>query len=835
MNIFNQQERLPSHGRQWYQLRFLTRLSLFVALLLFNQTRLFSQTFPANFSQVAVATGLSDPTIMAFTPDGRIWVAQQNGALRIIKNGNLLPNPFVELLVDPSGERGLIGIAIDPNFQSNQYIYLYYTVPAIGGTAAHNRVSRFTAVGDVALLGSETVLLDLDPLSGATNHNGGAMAFGPDGKLYIGVGENATAANAQTLSNHLGKVLRINADGSIPADNPFANGTGPQRRIWAYGLRNPYTITFQPGTGRLFVNDVGQNTYEEINDATVGGRNFGWPIAEGPSSNTALTNPVFSYPHGSGDGSGCAITGGAFYNPTTATYPANLVGKYFYQDLCNNWINYIDVSGSSAVRSSFATGLPSGGLGLSLGVDGNLYYLSRGNSANAGTLYKITFTGETPTAPLITGQPTSLTVGSGQAATFAVTATGTGLSYQWLFNGNAISLATSSSYTIPATTTANAGQYRVVVSGPGGSVTSNVANLVVNTSSQPQAFQLVAPLYNCQTGAITFQTIGGNGSSIEFQAIGITGWTTNPNQVIEAGLRADPKPVQLLARQSNITVTYLFNLPGACNGPNQAPTFVGPLSNQLVQGGNAVSIAIPAGAFVDPEGQSLVLSATGLPTGLSLSGNTIVGSTTQLGSFPITIKATDPGGLAASGIFTLTVQTTVPVEPLRLVAPSYNCQTGAIVFQTSGGNGTAIEYFAIGITPWSSNPSQVIEAGLRADPKPVTLFARQNGIEVSYVFNLQTACTPARLATSEFTGTFTARIYPNPVGQELTVGIEGAQGQRVRLQLTDLSGKPLAEQAVDVVENDQRAKLNIVRQPSGVYLLRVSSDRHAVTLRVLKQ
>src|SRR6185503_12450835 len=136
------------------------------------------------------------------------------------KNGALLPTPFLTVTVNSSGERGLLGVAFDPQFASNGFVYVYYTATT---PAIHNRVSRFTASGDVALAGSEVVLLDLNNLSSATNHNGGAMHFGPDGKLYVAVGENANSANSQTLSNLLGKILRLNADGTIPTDNPFFN------------------------------------------------------------------------------------------------------------------------------------------------------------------------------------------------------------------------------------------------------------------------------------------------------------------------------------------------------------------------------------------------------------------------------------------------------------------------------------------------------------------------------------------------------------------------------------------------------------------------------------
>jgi len=164
-----------------------------------------------------------------------------------------------------------------------------------------------TATGDAAAPGSEAIILELNNLSSATNHNGGPIHFGPDGKLYIGVGENANDANSQTLSNLLGKMLRINADGSIPTDNPFYHtATGNNRAIWALGLRNPFTFAFQSGTTRMFINDVGESTYEEINDG-IAGSNYGWPTTEGPTSNPAFRSPIYFYGHGASDTSGCAI------------------------------------------------------------------------------------------------------------------------------------------------------------------------------------------------------------------------------------------------------------------------------------------------------------------------------------------------------------------------------------------------------------------------------------------------------------------------------------------------------------------------------------------------
>jgi glucose/arabinose dehydrogenase len=440
-----------------------------------------AQTFPADFGQVLVSNGINDPTAMAFAPDGRIFVAQQAGALRVIKNNSLLPTPFISLTVSATGERGLLGIALDPDFQSNNYIYLYYTVP---GSPPHNRISRFTANGDVVSPGSESIVLELDPLSSATNHNGGAMHFGKDGQLYVAVGENATSSHAQNLDTYHGKLLRINKDGSVPSGNPFTSGSDQRRRVWAYGLRNPYTFSIHPTTGRILVNDVGQNTWEEINDATTGGKNFGWPTTEGmfnQSTYPNFANPIYVYEHGSGDGKGCAIVGGTFFSPTTTNYPATYVDRYFFQELCNDWINTLDLT-AAPVRSSFATAVSGDGLAITTGIDGNLYYLSRTNDA----LYKIVY--NNTTAPFITNQPVDLTIGEGQPATFSVTALGsTPLSYQWKKNGVNIPGAVNATLTFASASLADNGDYSVVVSNTTGNETSASATLTVLENELPTA------------------------------------------------------------------------------------------------------------------------------------------------------------------------------------------------------------------------------------------------------------------------------------------------------------------------------------------------------------
>ena len=368
---------------------------------------------PAGFEDQLVAGGLAAPTAMALAPDGRLFVTEQGGAVRVIKNLKLLPEPFVRLNVDARGERGVLGIAFHPNFASNGYVYVYHTVP---GSPAHNRITRFRAVGDKAQSDSATTILDLDPLVVNSQHNGGAIHFGGDGKLYVGVGENDHGPNAQMLTNRLGKILRLNPDGSIPADNPTSfdgkdgTTTGVNRAIWAIGLRNPYTFAFRPSGGGMLINDVGARTWEEI-DVGGAGRNYGWPKTEGPTAAAGITAPLFAYRHEGGHPKGCAITGGAFYAPETVSFPASYRGKYFFADYCGGWIYLIDPQAPEDA-TPFLTGLD-GPVGLEVGRQGALWYLE-----HTGSVRRIVHTGAT--AQAIVASSARVDVAEGGAAKLTI-------------------------------------------------------------------------------------------------------------------------------------------------------------------------------------------------------------------------------------------------------------------------------------------------------------------------------------------------------------------------------------------------------------------------------
>lgn len=332
-----------------------------------------SVTLPSGFTRVTAAPGFGSLlTSLAFAPDGRIFVTELNGAVRIVKNGLLLAAPFATVPALVEGERGLLGVALDPAFITNGHVYIYYTTATDG---AHNRISRFTANGDVAVPGSEVILVELPALSPALRHNGGAMNFGPDGKLYVAVGDDGVSSNAPLTSTPFGKMLRFMADGTIPDDNPFAGSTtGINRAIWAKGLRNPYTFSIQPGTGRMHINDVGQETWEEVNLGRAGA-DYGWPATEGATADPAYDSPLLAVAHDDSPTlfEANAIVGGAFYNPAIASFGAEYVGDYFFADYVAGWIYRMDVENGNAPYAFAHIGAFITGLGVA--PDGALYVL----------------------------------------------------------------------------------------------------------------------------------------------------------------------------------------------------------------------------------------------------------------------------------------------------------------------------------------------------------------------------------------------------------------------------------------------------------------------------
>ncbi|HEY7313882.1 MAG TPA: PQQ-dependent sugar dehydrogenase [Gemmataceae bacterium] len=488
-----------------------------VLLMLAADGSVWAANLPEGFTESAIVTGINGATAMDFAPDGRLFVCEQTGALRVVKNDVLLPLPFLTVKVDSSWERGLLGVAFDPHFDKNDFVYVNYIAP---DPYPHHRISRFTADGDRAAPGSEVVLFegdDQNKLGGSVKngHQGGAIHFGKDGKLYVAIGDQTAGAPAQDMKTLQGKILRLNADGSIPEDNPFyRRTTGKYRAIWALGLRNPFTFAFQPGTGRMFINDVG-GANEEINVGAAGA-NYGWPTVEhGPTKDARFRGPIHWYKESS-------IAGGAFYNPPRRQFPAKYVGKYFFADFKQGWIKTLDPDNPKDVLD-FLTGL--GNLSvvdIKIAADGSLYYLRRlawvrdkDYKANTGVLYKVRYVGaEAPAS--IAVDPADQRVTTGQAATFRVIAGGGApLRFQWQRNDRDIAGATGDTYTLPATAHADDGaRFRCVVSNAYGKAISRATALTVVPSFEDiegEGFDgvRVAPRPGKYTGPVTVRLSAG--------------------------------------------------------------------------------------------------------------------------------------------------------------------------------------------------------------------------------------------------------------------------------------------------------------------------------------
>ncbi|MGE4631702.1 MAG: PQQ-dependent sugar dehydrogenase, partial [Planctomycetota bacterium] len=322
-----------------------------------------------------IASGVSRPVMVA-APEGdfeRLFIVQQQGVIRVydMTNAQLISTPFLDINSIVGGgtsgadERGLLGLAFHPNYATNGFFYVYYTNNSSNTTVARYSVSATNP--DVATSSSaQIVLTQNQPFS---NHNGGMIAFGPnDGYLYIGLGDGGSSndpqGNGQNTNTRLGKMLRIDVDGgspfAIPPDNPFAGPGAPLDEIWAYGLRNPWRFSFDRDTGDMYIADVGQFSWEEVDiqpGTSSGGENYGWRCMEGNNCTglsgytcnaSSLTDPVQVYSHGSG----CSITGGNVYRGCAMP---DMHGIYFYADWCSNQIWSFVWNGTSATQFTTRT------------------------------------------------------------------------------------------------------------------------------------------------------------------------------------------------------------------------------------------------------------------------------------------------------------------------------------------------------------------------------------------------------------------------------------------------------------------------------------------------
>ncbi len=354
---------------------------------------------PVSVGLQEVVSGLGFPDGLTAPPGDthRLFIVEKGGLIRIVRDGTLLPAPFLDLSsrVSTRREQGLLGLAFDPDYASNGRFIVHYT--DLNGNTSVSAFHVDPADPDRADPASETVILALD--QPGPNHNGGEILFGADGMLYIGLGDGGSEGDpegrGQSLNDLFGSILRLDVSSgtgyTIPPDNPYVGRTDARGELWSVGLRNPWRFTFDPATGDLYVADVGQDNWEEIDVVTAAqgagrGANFGWNVMEGAHcfadphcSPDRYTLPVLEYSHSEG----CSVSGGYVYRGSAIP---TLQGTYFYADFCQGWVRSFRLQGGQAVDQRDWPELAPGGNVPSFGQDaaGELYVLS-----DAGGVFRI--------------------------------------------------------------------------------------------------------------------------------------------------------------------------------------------------------------------------------------------------------------------------------------------------------------------------------------------------------------------------------------------------------------------------------------------------------------
>lgn len=365
-------------------------------------------SLPIGFRRESIAP-IPYPIALDAATDGRIVVANKLGAV-YVWDGTNAPQLVLQLAVETTSERGLLGLTLDPAFTTNGFFYVFYTTQQ-----PRNRVSRFTLAGGAVLPASEFVIWQT-PDAPTTQHSAGALDFGPDGKLYVSTGDQYTSANSQDLTNPHGKILRLNTNGTVPSDNPFVTQPSARPEIWAYGLRNPFRMRADLPGGRIWVADVGGNgpqAYEEI-CLVERGANYGWPLAEGPECHladcSALRTSRFHYKHDSLEFTGgypqAALITGPVYRGST--FPPKYSGNLFACDLINGWLWRLefDAAGNVSAQHPFVLGPDmKGTVDLTVGADGALY----GVTLEPSEFWRIRWAGlaNVPPVPEIRALPAS--------------------------------------------------------------------------------------------------------------------------------------------------------------------------------------------------------------------------------------------------------------------------------------------------------------------------------------------------------------------------------------------------------------------------------------------
>jgi glucose/arabinose dehydrogenase len=613
--------------------RFLMK-KISLLLLVTLGTQLFAQTY----SLSTYCAGFTNPITLAQAPgDDRLYVVEQPGRIKIINtNGVQVPGNWLDItsiVYDNGNEQGLLGLAFPDDYQTTGYFYVYYTIDSAGTSAdGDNRVSRFSRSTINPLLAdpaSEVVLYTVsDPYS---NHNGGCLQFGPDGYLYVSMGDGGSGGDpgnlAQNNNNYLGKMHRINVnnvpDYTIPASNPFYGVAGYVQSIWSKGVRNIWKFSFDRITGDLWMGDVGQDAHEEINHqlaSSPGGENYGWRCYEGMFAyNTVGCQPQNTYNSPIADipqstGPMCSVTGGEVYRGAMWN---DLYNKYFFTDYCNDyfWTITYDTTAGGTYDTTRHNNLSGSHFFVTLNQD-NRGYIYAADISN-GTIYRLNSSNCQPAA--VIEAPSNVTTICDGGAVTLVSAPGTGLTYQWIFAGLPIPGANDSTYiaTVP-------GNYQLVVS---------KASCVGTPNNTSAVYTLTTGTTPAVTLTATTDTACASQTSVAF-----TG-TPAGGSYISPYVNSGGSFFVQVAGLGNHEVVYRYQAtPGGCIGYDTLEI--------TVNSGPAVSFA-SATDTVCSSGASFALSG-GSPAGGTYSGSGVSGGnfdpSVGVGNYTVTYTYTDGAG-----------------------------------------------------------------------------------------------------------------------------------------------------------------------------------------------
>lgn len=786
----------------------LRRIVFGVALILAASTA----TSQDGFVVTNAVSSLAGPTCMAFAPDGRLFVGEKGGTIKVFQNGSLIAN-FATIACSSNNERGVLGLALDPNFATNRFVYVYYTTNGSSLNAPptpKNRVSRFTEAGNQAVPGSETILLDNIP-SDAGNHNAGCIRFGLDGKLYIATGDGGSnPALSQSLTSLAGKLLRINSDGTIPSDNPFIGGSN-RGEIWAYGFRNPFRFSFRPGSLVPYIGDVGQNSWEEVNIGVKGG-NFGWNLHEGPSGGSGFIQPMYAYAH---TGGGRSITGGAFVGNR---WPIEFQNRYLYGDYILSQLFWIQITPGNGFVSQGTLMALSGPVDFALGPDGAMYVAS----INTGTIKRIAYE---PKVASVSGPQAIVGGNSGQGAVTLEFPAAAGNQVVALTSSNPVALQVPASVSVPA------GQLLAPI--PLTTTGVNVDTTVtITASAYGQAKSLNIGVLRAGIsgiGANPNPVVGGNNTTGIIQLDGKAGpsgatvslFSGNPtvaqvppNMFIAAQKTNGTFPITTTSVSAITHLSITATLGNSSKGLSLTVHPIPMLVNSLVLNPNriksgsgttgTVTISSPAG----PGGQAVVLSVNG--SIVFMPPTVVVPAASTVASFPITTSAIDTtvtvNVIAAIGSSKRIAALTLDPCPIRAFAvfpatiPGGISVNGQVVLRSAAPAGGATIALGDNSTATAPPASVYIPAGATT-----ASFTVLTAVVASNVISTLTATYDGSTRTTQMTVTNVVALHSVNVTPTQIRGGNSAIG---RVVLTKAASSSIT---VDLADN-----LSVLHTPPSV-------------------